>query len=96
MSEELSLSVQDVIVQGAGNIVSDMDGEKVMLSVQNGKYYNLGAVGGRIWELLDAPTTITDIVGILTQEYEIEPSVCEQQVQAFVNQLHQEGLIELR
>ena len=23
-----------------------MDGEKVMLSIQNGKYYNLGEIGG--------------------------------------------------
>ena len=28
-----------------------MDGEKVMLSINNGKYYNLGEIGGDIWEL---------------------------------------------
>ena len=33
-----------------GNIVSDMGGEKVMLSIENGKYYNLGEMGGEIWE----------------------------------------------
>jgi len=31
-----------------GNIVSNMDGEKVMLSIKNGKYYNLGEIGGFI------------------------------------------------
>ena len=30
-----------MIVQSKGNIVSDMGGEKVMLSVNNGKYYQL-------------------------------------------------------
>ena len=29
-----------------------MGGEKVMLSVKNGKYYNLGEIGGEIWELI--------------------------------------------
>lgn len=37
------------------NVVSDMDGEKVMLSVHNVKYYNLGEVGGLTWELMNEP-----------------------------------------
>ena len=39
-------------MQVKGNIVSDMGGEKVMLSVNKGKYYNLGEIGGDIWELI--------------------------------------------
>ena len=45
------LSIHQCVGQVKGNIVSDMDGEKVMLSVDNGKYYNFGEIGGRIWEL---------------------------------------------
>ena len=44
----LQLTVDAVIVQSEGFLVSDMDGEKVMLSIDNGKYYNLGEIGGRI------------------------------------------------
>lgn len=46
------LSLETVLVQREGNIASDMDGEKVMLNVKNGKYYNLGEVGGEIWSAL--------------------------------------------
>lgn len=42
MIQESKIDVNHVIVQVEGNIVSDMDGEKVMLSIKNGKYYNLG------------------------------------------------------
>ena len=34
-----------------------MDGEKVMLSIEKGKYYNLGLLGGVIWELIESPIT---------------------------------------
>ena len=40
------------ISQIKGNIVSDMSGEKIMLSIEKGKYYNLGEIGGEIWELI--------------------------------------------
>ena len=48
-TERISLKCQ--IVQSEENIVSDMDGEKVMLNVRKGKYYNLGETG-EIWDLI--------------------------------------------
>ena len=45
-----NISLNDEVSQREGNIVSDMGGEKVMLSINNGKYYNLGEMGGEIWE----------------------------------------------
>ncbi|MGM1050395.1 MAG: lasso peptide biosynthesis PqqD family chaperone [Bacillota bacterium] len=90
------ITVDHLIVQSEGFLVSDMDGEKVMLSIENGKYYNLGLIGGRIWELASSPVTIAGMIEQLVTEYEIEPEVCEQQVQAFLKQLVAEGLVQVR
>ncbi|WP_422659336.1 lasso peptide biosynthesis PqqD family chaperone [Paenibacillus sp. EC2-1] len=95
MSVEI-ITADDLIVQSEGFLVSDMDGEKVMLSIENGKYYNLGLIGGRIWELASTPVTVTGIVEQLVTEYEIEPEVCEQQVQTFLKQLITEGLVQVK
>lgn len=94
MSVEI-ITVNDLIVQSEGNLVSDMDGEKVMLSIENGKYYNLGQIGGRIWELIATPVTIPSMVEQLVVEYEIEQDVCEQQVNTFLQQLASEGLVQV-
>jgi hypothetical protein len=94
MSVEL-IATDDLIVQSEGFLVSDMDGEKVMLSIENGKYYNLGQIGGRIWELLASPNTVTGMVDELVMEYEIEPDVCEQQVYTFLQQLASEGVVQV-
>jgi hypothetical protein len=88
------ISPDECFVQVNGNIVSDMGGEKVMLSISNGRYYNLGEVGGRIWELIEAPAAVAQIVEILLSEYKIERSECEQQVISFIQRLTKEGLIE--
>ncbi len=94
MSVEI-ITANDLIVQSEGNLVSEMDGEKVMLSIENGKYYNLGQIGGRIWELIATPVTIPSMVEQLVVEYEIEQDVCEQQVNTFLQQLASEGLVQV-
>ena len=46
MIKTKQISLQNMVAQIPGNIVSDMGGEKVMMSINNGKYYNLGEIGG--------------------------------------------------
>lgn len=94
MTTEL-ITKDALVVQSEGFLVSDMDGEKVMLSIENGKYYNLGRIGGRIWELISSPVTISNMVDQLVLEYEIEPELCEQQVRLFLKQLATEGLVQV-
>jgi hypothetical protein len=89
------ISLLDVIVQGQGNIVSDMGGEKVMLSVHNGKYYNLGELGGRIWDLINKPIRVSQLVNALMFEYNVDQNECEQAVVSFLTHLTEEGLIQL-
>jgi hypothetical protein len=94
MIKNQTISLHDWVVQGRGNIVSDMGGEKVMLSVEKGKYYNLGEIGGRIWDLMAAPIEVAQIVTILMEEYEVDQSECGQNAVAFIEVLSKEGLIE--
>nr|WP_240547847.1 lasso peptide biosynthesis PqqD family chaperone [Paenibacillus lignilyticus] len=84
------------IIQSPGSIVSDMNGEKVMFSIDSGKYYNLGMIGGRIWELLTSPITASQLVDKLLLEYNVTRAACEEQVEAFLRKMHQESLIEVR
>jgi hypothetical protein len=76
-------------------IASDLDGEKVMLSVESGSYYGLADTGGRLWELLDQPRRIADLCDTMLAEYNVDRAVCEQQTLDFLNQLIKEGLVQV-
>lgn len=89
------VSLEDMIMQVQGNIVSDMSGEKVMLSVKNGKYYNLGKTGGEIWELIEEPVLVLELINSLTTIYEVEKADCEAHVLPFLEHLLKEELIEI-
>ncbi|MCT8138137.1 lasso peptide biosynthesis PqqD family chaperone [Anaerobacillus sp. CMMVII] len=96
MIKNQTVSLNNIVRQGTGNIVSDMDGEKVMLSISKGKYYNLGEIGGEIWELIQTPILIEEVITTLTSRYDVEQSVCQEQVLSFLGLLANEGLIEVK
>ena len=93
---EINIEITTTIAQTPGQIVSDMNGEKVMLSIENGKYYNLGVIGGEIWGLIKEPITIENLVNKLQERYDVKQEECHQQVQSFLVTLRKEGLIKIQ
>ncbi|AWD67027.1 MULTISPECIES: lasso peptide biosynthesis PqqD family chaperone [Priestia] len=95
MIKNQDISMNQLVSQETGHIVSDMDGEKVMLSISNGKYYNLGEIGGEIWEKIKEPISVSELISTLVTQYNVEQSDCEEQVIAFLSGLIKEGLIQV-
>ncbi|EIT86522.1 hypothetical protein A374_03089 [Fictibacillus macauensis ZFHKF-1] len=91
----MTLAIDVKVMQEAGYAVSDMAGEKVLLSIEKGKYYNLGETGGLLWELMSEPKSIEQIITEVMEEYAVERSVCEQEVLAFITNLQNENLIRV-
>src|SRR5690625_2214745 len=89
------ISKDHLISQTEGNIVSDMDGEKVMLSIENGKYYNLGEVDGDIWERIKDPISFHNLIANMMKQFDVNQEDCEEQVSSFLQQLLQDGLIQV-
>lgn len=90
-----TISLEQVVSQAEGNIATDMDGEKVMLSITNGKYYNLGTVGGEIWDLIKEPQSIIDLVHELMNRFDIDEATCKKQVIGFLSSLREENLVKI-
>ena len=82
-----------VLSRRAGLMTADMNGSAVMMDIMTGKYYNLGAVGGRIWELLEEPMTIAVLVQKLTAEYDVSAETCRTDILPFLDTLLERGLL---
>ena len=95
MIDSSVVSKNKVVIQKKGNIVSNMDGETVMLSIDKGNYYNLGVLGGEIWSLIEEPMKIDDLIVKLMSEYEVQQLDCEEEVLSFIRDLYEEDLILL-
>ena len=72
-----------------------LEGRATVLSGHAGKLRMLEEVGTRLWELMDGDRTVKEILGILSEEYEIvEVEVLEKDVLEFLNDLKAKGMIK--
>lgn len=74
-------------------MTADMNGATVMLDIESGKYFNLGEIGGRIWEILEQPTSVKDLVSILVQEYDVTEEQCLEDIVPFLEKMLNRGLV---
>ncbi len=66
-----------------------------MLQLESGVYHGLNPVAGRVWELLETPSTVGQVVDALLEEYDVERERCESDVAALLVALREAGLVEL-
>lgn len=76
-------------------VFSEMDGEIVMMSIENSEYYGLDPVASRIWELLEQPATIEQLVEKLQDEYEVDYETCLKDVIAFADELLEKKILSI-
>ena len=76
-----------------GIMAADLNGETVMMDVETGKYYNIGRVGGRMWELLENPMSREQLVAALTKEYDVSAEQCDKDIEPFMAKMLEIGLI---
>lgn len=81
------------VAQTMDLVAAEMDGETVMMNIESGKYFGLDTIGSRIWELIDSPRMVAEVVGILVQEYDVERGQCQVDTVEFLNHLYREGLV---
>ena len=84
---------QMVLNRKMGIMTADMNGATVMLDIESGKYFNLGEIGGRIWEILEQPTSVKDLVSILVQEYDVTEEQCLEDIVPFLEKMLNRGLV---
>ncbi|MGB3758144.1 MAG: PqqD family peptide modification chaperone [Rivularia sp. (in: cyanobacteria)] len=91
-----AISENSIVVSVKNQISSDLGGEAVILNMNTGIYHGLNEVGAFVWNLIEQPQVVKDIQQKLLQEYEIESSVCTNDLLTLLKDLHSEGLIEVK
>lgn len=76
-------------------VASDMDGEVVMMHIETGKYYNLGRIGGEIWNILEKSMMVENIVENLIVKYDVSKEQCEMDILPFLMQMEKNKLIQI-
>jgi len=91
-----SLSLGSIVVASRDQVSTALADEAVILGMKDGVYYGLDPVGARIWQLVEQPITLRDVVDVLVREYDVDRERCAVDVLAFARDLANRGLLELQ
>lgn len=74
---------------------ADLDGEKVMMNLDKGRYFALNEVGSTIWAMINNDMSIKEITNTLLKEYSVEYETCKLEVIKFIKRLYEAELVEI-
>lgn len=91
----VEISLNTIIVRKNDLPTADIDGEIGMMHIEKGQYYSLDAVGTRIWDLLEKPQAIKDVIPTLQEEYEVDDETCQAHVLELIGELYRADLVSI-
>jgi hypothetical protein len=91
-----TVSRSSTVVAAKNQVSSDLGGEVAILDLKAGMYYGLDEVGARIWELIQEPRAVREVHNMLLSQYDVERERCERDLLSLLQQLADEGLVEVR
>jgi hypothetical protein len=71
-----------------------IDGEAVVIRQEAGEVLGLNETAARLLDLVDAESTVQELIDTMAEEYTIERSKLEEDVMKFLNELRGAGVIE--
>jgi len=94
MSKEILLD--SVVVTARDQLSCDLTGEAAILDIKTGTYYGLDPIGARIWNLIQSPKPVKEVLGVLLEEYDVDTNRCEKELLELLQELDAKGLIEIQ
>lgn len=87
----------DVLIRNDdGLLTTEVDGELMAMSVEQGTCYGLNLVGTRIWALLAEPRSVDKLCEQLLSEFDVEEDRCRREVAELLEELRVDGLVTIR
>ncbi len=71
-----------------------MDGDLVMMSISQGNYYGINAVGVTIWEALQTPQTVAQLCEAVMREFAVDAETCSKDVLKFIAQMLEQKVVQ--
>ncbi len=89
------VELKDRVVRSSQSVDQATPDGHLVLDLGSGEYFEVGPVGGFIWEGLDGETDLAALAARMTEHFEVEPADAERDLLAFVQDLIGAGLAQV-
>ena len=84
-----------VVAAPERQLSTELGGEVVILDIDKGEYFGLANVGTLIWNMLQTPRRVSEIVDRIVTDYDVRRDTAEEDLQALLADLAARGLIDV-
>lgn len=83
-----------ILVRRGDVLEAEVDGDRVLMSGSDFKYFGLVGTGALVWDRIDGTVTLGAIIKNLAEEFSVDANQVDNDVVEFVSALDSAGLIE--
>jgi hypothetical protein len=76
-------------------LANSLGDEMVMMDMESGDYLGINSVGVDIWNLLEKPATVNQLLEQMLALYDIDAETCQQEVIKFLTQMQQQQMVTI-
>ena len=85
--ERMSFKPSSRVARSDAIVFTEFEDATVMMDAEVGSYYELNAVGARVWALAEFRPRVAEVCAALAAEYGVAPGTCADEVRAFLDEL---------
>jgi hypothetical protein len=86
---------ETVISRSPSVLTAEVDGEIVMMSIEQGRYYGLDDIGSDIWQRIEPPCTFAALIDGLAGAYDADRATIAGDVQALLLRMAEQDTVRL-
>ena len=86
--------VDKVFVKSRGQVSVALESEEVVLSCSDGVYYSLNRVAKYIFDQMNGPVSVNDLVAKVCGTFDVDEENCRKSIEEFIADLMKIGLVE--
>ena len=90
-----ALPANAAVVVTADQLSTRLGEEIVILGLRDSVYYGLSDVGARIWDLIQTPRTVDEILSALVAEYDVTAPDAADGLDRLLRELETRGLVAI-
>jgi hypothetical protein len=96
----MSTSPSSQFVRSSNVVSRVIAGETLIVPVRRGiadlaSLYSFNGVGSTVWEALEKPRTVNELVAVVTDTYDVSPEKAREDLQIFLNEAQAAGVVQV-
>jgi hypothetical protein len=91
----LNITDATVISRSPSVLTAEVDGEVVMMSIEQGRYFGLDDIGSDIWKRIEPPCSFAALIDGLTADYEADRAAIAADVHKLLGEMAEQDVVRL-